>query len=60
MIMLMLIFTIISVDNIKKLQEEIKYTGASFSFADLFLQLHFMAIWIWSEPTHYAFEMHKI
>lgn len=44
--MLMLIFTVISVDNVKKFQEELKYTGASFSFAGLFLQLYFMGILI--------------
>lgn len=56
MIMLMLILTRISVDNVKKLQEKMKYTEASFSFAGLFLQLHFMGIWIWIEPTHHALE----
>lgn len=56
MIMLMLILTWISVDNVKKLQEKMKYTEASFSFAGLFLQLHFMGIWIWIEPTHHTLE----
>lgn len=52
----MLIFTVISVDNIKKFQEELKYTGASFSFAGLFLQLYFMGILIWIDPTHHTLE----
>lgn len=41
MVMLMLIFTRMSVDIIKKLQAEIKYTGGSFSFTGLFFPTTF-------------------
>lgn len=61
MIMLMLILTWISVDNVKKLQEKMKYTEASFSFAGLFSPTafhgHLDLNWTY---TSYTWEMHKI